>query len=278
MSKEFQRHFDEEKFTQIKEKVACVANIVKESYGELDFQIRPNNCFNVYYWGNSLARVNIQKDNFRIEKAEAFNKNSETNKGRSSNNYSNLFEFFNSPKLKELCRNIKRVDYQDELRLEHQILCDNSINTDFFVIDRQIQGVSASKKELDLLGLHKTVSGEYKFVLLEVKLVHNKDLNKAKDEIAKVITQVNEYESLFKSELEGIAKSYEINYSQKKALGLFPDEFPESIKINSTDFDKSIVIGGNYQIASKFKQRLEKEFNGKIICLSHDLTRAIQCS
>jgi len=275
MSKEFGRHFDEEKFQQIKEKVACVANIVKESYGELDFQIRPNNCFNVYYWGNSLARVNIQKDNFRIEKAEAFNKNSETNKGRSSNNYSHLFEFFNSPNLKELCRNIKKVDYQDELRLEHQILSDNSINSDFFIIDRQIQGVSASRKELDLLGLRKTVSGEYKFILLEVKLVYNKDLNNSKDEIVKVISQINEYETLFKSELEVIAKSYEINYSQKKALGLFPDEFPESIKINSTDFDKSIVIGGNYQIAVKVKERLEKEFDGKIIPLKFDLKEII---
>src|SRR6056297_882515 len=69
---EIQRYFSEVYFEKFLKDFSFLIEKIKRSNGELDFQIRPDNKFNIYYKGNSLAEVKIQKNKYVVSIHEEF--------------------------------------------------------------------------------------------------------------------------------------------------------------------------------------------------------------
>ena len=57
---EIKRYFSKDNLKRIKKDFKFLISLIDKSYGEFDFAIR-NNYFNIYYKGNSLAKVEPKK-------------------------------------------------------------------------------------------------------------------------------------------------------------------------------------------------------------------------
>ena len=133
--------------------------------------------------------------------------------------------------------------------MEQVIVTDNPPTRDFFIIDRQVAD-HKNWARIDLLGLKRSVSGGYHFVIFEIKLGRNPELQE------KAGRQVNEYVQHIRKYLDDYAFCYQKNYEQKKQLGLFngaaegmPDRITIDKNINSVE---GIVVAGGYsQLAEK---------------------------
>ena len=104
-----------------------------------------------------------------------------------------------------------------------------------------------------MLALKKTNRGKYKFVVLEVKLGNNKDLE------GKVVDQIIAYMFSIRNNIKSFKKCYETNYAQKKEIGLFPDYFPDSITIDDK-VDGKIVVGLYSKIGEQYINKLTKKY------------------
>lgn len=279
--KEFKRHFDADFFERNKEELKKIVDVINKFDGQVDFQIRSNNAFTVYHLGQGVGRVEYKKDGiFNIAVSKSFKpvfpknlvKHAEIVEEKSNNTYrvnmKNPSGYFTKGYIEEICMAIKNYAHQEERQIQQKILADNIYNPDFFIIDSEIS-VPGRRDRLDLLGLRKTKQGSYRLVLLELKLINNKEA-----EDGKVIEQLNGYENVFKENIEALSKSYEINYGQKRELGLYNDDFPVTIKIEK-EIEKAIIIAGGYTKSKILAQNLKDDnsYDGKIIIMHLDLAK-----
>ena len=271
-----QRYFSESAFQILKEdifkgKKPLIQTII-QSGGELDLQIRPNNKFNVYYKGNSLAEVEIQpanyynikihakfdpigsatKDGLKRFPNERFRVNNTGDYFYIKINRNELLKFFQGKIINALSSKIKAVNYSEEITFEQSLITDNLECEDFIIIDRQVGGGGISGF-LDLLALKKNKTGRYKFVVLEVKLGNNTELK------GKVVGQIEAYMEAIKNNVENFKKCYEINYAQKKELGIFPESFPATIQIDDI-VDGRIVVGLYSKIGDEYIKELTSKY------------------
>ncbi len=277
--KGIKRYFSENAFVKFKDDFSFLIKKIKDSKGELDLQIRPYNRFNIYYKGNSLAEVTIQGSNYSIkihekfESVEAakedkpkqrFPKERFSRSGKYYDkiilNSNELHIFFQNSIIERLKKNIKNVNYKEEITFEQSLITDNIDSKNVIIIDRQVAG-GGLKGTLDLLALKEIDHAKYRLVVLEVKLGNNDEL---KD---KVIGQIKNYIEVIQERIEEFRNCYEENYAQKKAAGLFPDEFPENITIDN-EVEGRIVVGLYSEIGKKYiKELLNKypDWENKII-------------
>lgn len=270
-----QRYFSKERFENFKTDIRAGSNPlipkINISGGELDFQIRPHDKFNLYYKGNSLAEVAVQKSGYSIkihQKFEPQESAKRDSKGRFPEDrfkqsekekfyYSiivprnELLIFFQKKIIKSLSSNIKKVNYGEEITFEQSLMTDNLDNEDFIIIDRQIGGGGLPGR-LDLLALRKIKRGIYRFVVLEVKLGINPDLK------GEVVNQIDKYINAISDNIKNFKVCYEKNYQQKKEIGLFPDTFPSTIKIDKK-VEGKIVVGLYSKIGAKYIAELTKK-------------------
>jgi len=210
----------------------------KDYMGEFDLAFR-DNYFNLYYKGNSLAKVVFSKGNsYKISINTKFFSNTGAAKDKrfSAVKKGDYFEivldnkllhpFFQKKYINQFISNIREVNNGEEITLEQAIITDNLERENIIIIDRQIMD-KIFKKRMDLLALRqvKENKNEYSFCIIEVKLGNNPQL---KDEVA---NQLNDYVFHIEKYFDDYKKCYEQHYEQKKGLGLLITPKYETIEI-----------------------------------------------
>ena len=236
---------------------------IRNSYGELDLRLR-DGYFNLYYKGNSLAKVTAKKNEyvasihrkFATEKVFRGDRRFE-GKGLPRGNYLEfhlpstlLHPFFQQKYLDRLCRNITRVNFSEEITFEQMLITDNLDREDFIIIDRQVTERAFGGKKMDLLALRKQSGNKFQFNVIEVKLGKNPELR------YEVANQLNGYLEHIRSRFQVWKDGYEETYRQMKHLGLF--EFPAHEQIEILPGIKGLIVVGWYSgIARKSIEELE---------------------
>jgi hypothetical protein len=251
------RYFDDDAFEVFLKDFDFLFKIIKDERGELDIKIRPNNSFNLYYKGQSLAKIvlrknqpyeivintkflNYGKHDYVFVKEERFNGNpSGKTKSRVSFNLtaSHLHPFFQKKYLKKICRNIDKAGSKGEVMFEQMLITDNLNREDIFIIDQQITETSLKRKRMDLLALKQVSKNKYHFLLIEVKLGNNKELRKD------VGVQLNQYLKHINANFSDWKQCYEKNYQQIRETRIFKKPDHEKIEIVNKTIGKVVVCG-----------------------------------
>jgi len=278
------RYFSEDVFERIKSDFKFLINEIIKSDFEYDLQIR-NDYFNLYYKGNSLAKVTPKtKEMYEVKINKKFFLGTTAAKDRrfTENKYEQgdyiclkiphdyLHPLFQNKYLKEFCSCIKKVGFQEEIIFEQMIMTDNAKRSDFVIIDRQISD-KTDPARLDLLSLVQKNGNDYQFYPIEVKLGNNNDLE------GDVIEQLQGYVKRIENNFGDYKKCYELNIKQKQTLGLMDN----NLKINIVNGVFGLVVVGGYsKIADKrIKELQQKAPELRVIQLNNfiDLTKAIYC-
>jgi hypothetical protein len=244
------RYFSDENLIRVKNDFKFLFNFVNKTYGEFDFAIR-DNYFNIYYKGNSLAKVVPDKSEFYniyfhkafFEGTKAFASglylpsNLKGDYYKAIVNNKNLHSFLKQEHLFEIASKIKKRHYGEEIDFEQSLITDNLSRDDFIFIDRQITDKILRRKRLDLLALKKINGNNYQFLVCEVKLGNNKELKN------KVASQLNGYIVHIKNYFNDYKYCYEKQFSQKKEFGLLNSSF-NNINIIEPVF--GIILVGSY--------------------------------
>jgi hypothetical protein len=248
----------------ILERVKCdfgflVARIAKEE-GELDLRLR-NNYFNLYYKGNSLARVRVARTPYRIEINKAFALGSidddRFGKPETSGDYcaysveaKKLPAFLSKAVIDKLYGKIKDVAFSEELVFEQLLIADNRNRQDFIVIDRQVQGGALGRDRIDLLGLrHTGDDNKYNFEIIEAKMGNNPELR------GDVADQLQRYVKIIHDNFSDFQQCYQRTYRQMKQLGLLEKPAFEDVSIVE-QVQGTIVVAGYPGLARKAQKDL----------------------
>jgi hypothetical protein len=258
------RSLDDETLKRVKGDFGfLVARIAKEE-GELDLRLR-NNYFNLYYKGNSLARVEVARTPYRIEINKAFAVGSiDDNRfglPEMSGDYcaysveaKKLPAFLSKAVITKLYSKIKDCAFSEELVFEQLLMADNRNRKDFIVIDRQVQGGALGRNRVDLLGLrHTGDANEYNFVIIEAKMGNNPELRR------EVADQLQHYVQIMNEHFGDFQRCYQRTYLQMKQLGLL--DTPSFDEISIVAPVKGVVVVAGYPgLARKATQELNQGY------------------
>ena len=255
-----ERYLDTKRFERVKRDLPPLVGLINRSGGEYSLQLREN-YFNIYYQGNSLARVKPNKNGTYsaeihrkflrddiLERLERYSKITT----RKSSNYvcfriepREFYQFFQSKNLKSLSARIRAVGNGEEITFEQVLITDNPPSKKFIIIDRQVAD-HVNKAQIDLLALRRDSENKpFHFLIIELKLGRNHELYE------KVGIQLSGYVDHIKKHMSDYVDCYKKNYQQKKQLGLFDSNLPSEIEIDQDTVDGLIVVGGYSQLAEK---------------------------
>lgn len=221
------RFLDQDNLERIKNDFEFLISMFqgKDYIGEFDLALR-DNYFNIYYQGNSLARVEFYKDDMYGVKInqkffdETSAKNDKRFKAIEKGDYYEieldknlLHPFFQKKYINEFASNIRKTNYSEDLARELAIITDNLNREDIIFIDRQVMSGDFPGR-LDLLALQQVEKNKYSFLVIEVKLGKNPELGK------QVAQQLKGYISHIDKNFNDYKKCYEEQYKQKKQIGL----------------------------------------------------------
>ena len=270
---EMRRYLNEEKpkkreilsnFERLQKHFGFLVTTVKASYGELDLQLR-DDYFNVYFRGNSLVKVSfLRNGEYAVEIHKKFSQGTRAERRLSDETpgenmssrlrvkHNELHALLQRETINKLKRNIRKVNYGEEITFEQLLISDNPPNDEFFIIDRQVTDSDLKGKRMDLLALENAGGNRYRFVVIEVKLGKNPELRE------KVAKQLAEYVShiLDDATFAKYKACYERNYRQKHELGLL-DLSHESIEIEQ-GVRGLVVVGGYSALGSEQAAELTK--------------------
>ena len=250
-------------------------SLIKGFKGELDIAIR-NNYFNIYYRGNSLARVTFRpKNKYEVAINKGFFENtSAATDGRFSKRTKGdyvylivtsklLHPLLKRKHLNEFASRIKQVKHQEEIVFEQTLIADNRNRQDFIFIDRQV--TDGNRNRLDLLALLRQKGNKYRFMAIEVKLGNNSELSED------VAAQLQRYVTHMEEAFGDYRTCYEKNYEQKRQLGLIPAGLPDSIEIIDGVLGL-IAVGGYSGQAKEQISNLRKKYQDiKVVLLDYRL-------
>ncbi len=271
------RSIDDAHFPKLKQHFDFLVKRIHQEHGELDLRLR-NNYFNLYYKGNSMAKVRVQDECYEVSTNRKFISASDGKPPDEETYYKvtsvlpkNLKTHFSKQALDRIAARIKKVNWGEEVTFEQMLITDNPPNPEFIIIDRQVTGGALGRIRLDLLAL-RLVSAQdnsYRFVILEVKLGRNPDL------AGKVLKQLRGYMKRISDQLLDFAECYQRTYWQMRAMGLFnntsmPEGMPETIKIVGP-VEGMIVVGGYSGVAGVAM----KELNQLVSALPDEMDRFI---
>jgi len=128
-------------------------------------------------------------------------------------------------------------------------MTDNIGREELIIIDRQVTG-GGIKGIIDLLALKISKDGRYSFLIIEVKLGNNKELN------GPIVDQLDRYTEAIRDNIQSFIKCYETNYSQKIKLGLLPTDWKDTIEITEK-VEGEIVVGHYSKIGTKAIETLK---------------------
>jgi len=253
------RTFTSDNFLRVNKDFRFLLKFIIKSKGEYDFSIR-DNYFNIYYKGNSLAKVSISKSEYyRVSINEKFFRATKADNNKfytaikRKNIYANillhkkeLHPFFQVNHMNNFASKIKDVNNGEEIGFEQQIITSNLNREEYIIIDRQVTDSELKRKRMDLLLLKQVKEKNYQFLVGEVKMGNNPELS------GDVATQLSDYVTHIDTNFPAYKDCYEIQYAQKRKLGLIIK--PSFDKINIVKPVKGIVIVGGY--AGKGKEQI----------------------
>jgi len=250
------RYFSAQNFKRLCGDFEFMVKKIKDYKGEIDFRLR-DNYFNLYYKGNSLAKVMPRSNRYEVSIHKKFSEGIFKTNDKSkycliSVVSKDLRQLFQKRNLNKMFSNIKKVNYSEEITFEQMLITDNLDRSDLIIIDRQVTETGMDGK-LDLLALRQSKGNHFCFEVIEVKLGNNKEL--AND----VGEQLSRYIKHIESNIKNWACSYKEMYRQMKILGLF-----EQCSWNEIEIDhvvKGIVVVGGYSgIAKESIRNLRKHY------------------
>jgi len=196
------RYLDTDRFERAKKDLSPLVGLINRSSGEYSLQLREN-YFNIYYQGNSLAKVTLNKSGtYCVIIHEKFLQKIIPNKDgtyavklnkeflqeleqyskiiRKSSHYvcfkievGKLYQFFQSKNIKRLSARIREVGAGEEITFEQVLITDNPSSKKFIIIDRQVAHYR-SKAQIDLLALRRDAEDKaFNFLIIEIKLGKN---------------------------------------------------------------------------------------------------------
>ena len=247
------RFLSEDHFKRLSQDFGFLLKMIHGYAGELEIALR-GPYFNIYYRGNSLAKVGFASaGQYRVEISSAFyNESAVAEDKRFTDCISTvagrvtltlpadlLHPFFQKKYLDDLCSRIKRRNYSEEIAVEQMLICDNRGREDFIIIDRQIVFPGHKDVRMDLLALRQVEPGakRYQFEIIEVKLGNNHDLR------GNVAEQLDRYVQHVKTEHSAYRACYEKQYKQKVDLGLIYAPPFEQIEITEDVMGVLVVTG-----------------------------------
>lgn len=258
-------YLDTKRFERAKIDLPPLVRLINRSGGEYNLQLREN-YFNIYYRGNSLAKVILNKNGTYsaeihkeflqlnrpdriLEKLEQYgNKNIRKNSDYicfSGIERGDFHRFFQADHLKRLSGRIRKRGYGEEITFEQVLITDNPPSKNFIIIDRQVAD-HKNKAQMDLLALKRaSVNEPFHFLIIEVKLGRNPELSE------KVGEQLNKYIKHVRKYIKDYVDCYKENYRQKKELGLFGSDLPNDIEIDKNTVEGLIIAGGYSGLADK---------------------------
>lgn len=259
------KRFIREKYlAQIERDFGFLFRTVKDYRGELELAFR-DGYFNLYYRGNSAAKIRILNDNtykIRMHKRffppgikadDRFSPISENRYVSITTPSSLLHQLLQKKYLKAILSNIKQVNYSEELAFEQILIADNQGREDLFIIDRQITDSKLQRQRIDLLALKQVEENRYSFLVLEVKMGNNPELR------SKVGEQVGRYVAHIEENYSDYSLCYEKQYQQKKRLGLIAGPPWESIHLIEK-VQGLIVVGGYSGLAKEQIRELKEQY------------------
>jgi len=257
-----------DRWEKTKGELRPLVRLINSSSGEYSLQLR-DDYFNIYYQGNSVAKVEPNKNGTYIasihrefvgakpehllEQLDEYSLNKHTTDLESTNKYfrfrikaRDLSAFFQRSHLNRISSKIRAVHNGEEITMEQVIVTDNEPSRDFIIIDRQVADHS-NWSRIDLLALKRDPTNKFHFVVIEVKLGRNPELCEKAGE------QVSNYVQRIRDNMDAYIACYQLNYCQKKDLGLFKEDMPDCIEINTdTASVKGLVVAIGYsQLAQK---------------------------
>jgi hypothetical protein len=254
------RFFSQENLVRAKTELNYIIDTIMNSYGELDLSIRED-YFNLYYRGNSLAKIVFKaKGLYQISIHNKFFYGTRANNRKyfinliPKKDYTSLVlnkdlihPFFQKKHIDEFCSRIKEVNWGEEADFEQSLISDNLNREDIIFIDRQITDSKLRRMRMDLLALVQDKEDKYSFLVAEVKLGNNSELNN------KVAGQLTTYVNHIKNHFSDYINCYQKQYEQKKELGLFLKPRYQIIKIQQK-IEGVIIVGG---YSGKARQQIE---------------------
>ena len=249
------RYFSTDNLNRIKKDFKFLIKLVNTSYGEFDFALR-DDYFNIYFKGNSLAKVVPKKGNIykvRINAKFFCDSSADDTKfytSKSGGSYitivlnpKQLHPFFQRKHLNEFASKIKKAHYGEEIDFEQSVITDNLNRSSVIFIDRQVTDTILKRKRIDLLALKQSEGNKYTFLISEVKLGNNKELKN------KVASQLNGYLRHLTKYFTDYKKCYETQFEQKIELGLI--NISNINKIEIIEPVEGIIIVGGYSGIAK---------------------------
>ena len=299
-----ERYFsgDSDRLQWVYKHLRHTVGLINSSGGEYSLQIRED-YFNIYYRGNSVAKVELPRTGdtyvvsihkrFLVEnwwESHATGASLEPglkdlerfpNRRSADSKYQafavegdELYWFFQKSHLERLGRNIRRVNAGEETALEQLVMTDNPPQQDFIIIDRQV-GDHVSRAQMDLLALtRRGTDAPFHFLIMELKLGRNKELE------GPVASQLEDYIARIRSNYGDYVRCYKLNYQQKWDMGLIdPRQYPDAptpaqvtIDPNSESVEGIIVVGGYSQIGLKAIAKLRREYpNVRVLQLTRKI-------
>lgn len=258
----FNRGLSDDNFVRFKADFKFLFDRIRAECGELDLRLR-DNYFNLYYRGNSLAKVEFKPGDYlvNIHKEFATDVFEPVRFGTPGvrGDYlvyplskKLLHPFFSKAHIQKLASRIKGRNFSEEIAFEQMLITDNRDRADLLLIDRQI-AVEGRQGKMDLLALRQTASNprQFQFVVLEVKLGNNPELR------GEVGAQLTGYVKMLDDDFEQFRKCYERVYVQLKEVGLITQPAFSSIEIiHPHPVLGRVIVGGYYGLAEKAVEEL----------------------
>lgn len=247
------RFFDDDNLARMQGDFKFLLKTIRNSNGEFYLALRDNG-FNLYYKGNSLAKVSFDKPQkgYAIQIHKKFFSDTKADKDARFNmskkditggyvllalKSDQLHPLFQKKYLGEFCSRIKAVNNGEEITFEQMIITDNMDKEDLIIIDRQVTDEQLRRKRMDLLALKQVESRKFGFLVIEVKLGNSPELRE------KVAEQLEFYVSHIMNQFNEYKYCYEKNYCQQKKLGLFTRPPYEQIEIVPEISGYVVVVG-----------------------------------
>lgn len=285
MGKAIKRYLSPDNLERMNSDFGPLLKLIQSSRGELDLYLR-DDYFNIYYKGNSLAKVVFVKktndDDDKYYDVEIHTKFIRRDLGsqitreekkfeerfsgykrnRHKKEYSTyrlptnmLHPFFQRKNLNAFCANIKAVNYSEELSVEQQFINDNRDHARLLFIDRQVVFPGGKNPRIDLLALQRDEKEEnrYSFLVIELKMGNNAELAE------KVGPQLDQCIANVKENFIDYKDCYEKNYKQSRMLGLIPHP------PNEDDQSQSIELPPEIEIV----ERNETKVDGLVVAVGY---------
>ncbi len=273
--KRFRRWIRDDYFPRFLHDFGFLLRRVADERGEYDIRLR-RDYFNLYYKGNSLARVDVGHVPYRIKIHRDFAGNLFDPLGpyqlKQDGKYQiyhvppgkSLRSFFSKGRLMRLAAAIKRRNYSEETTFEQMLITDNLRSTDIIFIDRQVEGGNLGRSKIDLLALTPVEAGSnvFRFLIVEVKLGNNPELS------GKVGKQLQRYIRGMSQDLQTFARCYEKQYEQFRAMGFLEHLQHQRIEIEGP-VRGCVVVGGYSGLAAEAVETLRSHYPGLPIIEFH---------